>query len=522
SLPDSQGLDSLVTLVNLHPSLAVVVLTGCDDVASGEAAVAAGAEDYLVKGAFDRTELERRLRFAIGRRRCAPAPPARQGPAAADGNSAPTGQLVEAHHAPEHGRAMRLLQVEDNSSDASLLRESLEEIAGTRFEWVHVERFADALTQLASADFDAVLLDLSLPDSRGLESCRQLRDQAPDVPVVVLTGTPDDSLGLRAIQLGAQDFLVKGRIDPQRLTRAVQFAVRRHWRDQGLSATIETRITLTEEVGAELNSFAPRGERYPLAKSVLAIPVLADGRPDWEGRLDGITCNIGSDGLALELACDGPLGAMWLLIGIERADGTFDYSPLEVKHVATLGAGRVVVGGLFAGWARRLLDERSLTPVVDPRTMRYTLGLPDDLLAHWAEVGVLTPVLFDKVQVCPRCHAVASFRRGCRACGCVRTAQDRLIHHFACAEVGFARDFEQDGELVCPKCRARRLVVGADFEYQKGPHRCHDCGWSGTELEHVGQCLACDFRFAERDAHEQELIGYDVHRLDPLALLAAP
>ena len=98
----------------------------------------------------------------------------------------------------------------------------------------------------------------------------------------------------------------------------------------------------------------------------------------------------------------------------------------------------------------------------------------------------------------------------------------RLIHHFACAHVGPICDFETSEGLVCPKCRRRRLVVGSDFEYQAGASRCLDCHWSGSELEQVGQCLRCAFRFAGRQAQSLEMIGYHVHRLDPLAFIAAP
>src|SRR5262249_16892230 len=88
--------------------------------------------------------------------------------------------------------------------------------------------------------------------------------------------------------------------------------------------------------------------------------------------------------------------------------------------------------------------------------------------------------------------------------------------------VGLAADFETHPELRCPKCRARRLVVGADFEYLVGPYRCLQCPWNGTELEQVGHCLRCGCRFPGRHGTVLELRGFHANRLDLLALLPAP
>jgi diguanylate cyclase (GGDEF)-like protein len=80
----------------------------------------------------------------------------------------------------------------------------------------------------ASLDIaDLVLLDLTLPDSDGLEGLRRLRTLAPDIPVVVLSGRSDDDIAMQAVQLGAQDYLVKGDVDGTRLTRAIRYAVER-------------------------------------------------------------------------------------------------------------------------------------------------------------------------------------------------------------------------------------------------------------------------------------------------------
>jgi DNA-binding response OmpR family regulator len=100
---------------------------------------------------------------------------------------------------------MRVLLVEDNDDDALLIRESLAE---TKIEIHRAERLSSALERLAEGRFDAVLLDLSLPDARGLETISRLRRQAAAVPMVVLTGLDDEEVAMRAVEEGAQDYLI--------------------------------------------------------------------------------------------------------------------------------------------------------------------------------------------------------------------------------------------------------------------------------------------------------------------------
>ena len=117
----------------------------------------------------------------------------------------------------------RVLLVEDNPGDARLLREALP----GEFRITHVERMEDAIGALASGETDVVLLDLSLPDSHGLETCRRIRVAAPDVPVLVLTGTNDADAAVQAVREGAQDWLLKG-VDAEVVVRSIRYAVERN------------------------------------------------------------------------------------------------------------------------------------------------------------------------------------------------------------------------------------------------------------------------------------------------------
>ena len=121
----------------------------------------------------------------------------------------------------------RVLLVEDNPGDARLVRELLKMGWGGEFELAHVTTLADALVAVGEADVGCVLLDLSLPDADGLEALDALRDHAPELPIVVLSGLSDELTALRSVQSGAQDYLIKGRADENMLARAIRYAVER-------------------------------------------------------------------------------------------------------------------------------------------------------------------------------------------------------------------------------------------------------------------------------------------------------
>jgi serine phosphatase RsbU (regulator of sigma subunit) len=124
---------------------------------------------------------------------------------------------------------MHILLVEDNPGDARLIREMVAEARQNGLELAaHVERLAQALALLREKRYDLVLLDLSLPDSQGLDTCRQLRHRQPETPVVVLTGLDDRELAVQAVREGAQGYLVKGQVTGPGLAGVLRDAVVRH------------------------------------------------------------------------------------------------------------------------------------------------------------------------------------------------------------------------------------------------------------------------------------------------------
>jgi PAS domain S-box-containing protein len=123
--------------------------------------------------------------------------------------------------------AIKVLLVEDNPGDVLLLQEFLGDVTSAQFELTPVERLENALQVLAQQSFDLVLLDLSLPDSQGLETFVKIYGCAPLIPIIVLTGLDDETIAIRAMQEGAQDYLVKGQVDGNLLGRAIRYAIER-------------------------------------------------------------------------------------------------------------------------------------------------------------------------------------------------------------------------------------------------------------------------------------------------------
>ena len=133
---------------------------------------------------------------------------------------------------------VRVLLVEDSPSDAALFKAQLEAGPDTDFDVEWVPTYAEGRERIADAD--CTILDLTLPDSEGLSSVQGLAEVAPDMPVIVLTGFQEESGGVEAVRLGAQDYLVKDNIQPQQLGRAVRHAIERK------TAQAELRALTTE------------------------------------------------------------------------------------------------------------------------------------------------------------------------------------------------------------------------------------------------------------------------------------
>ncbi len=121
----------------------------------------------------------------------------------------------------------RVLLIEDNPIEARLLQADFQKNASAEFELVWVPSLRDGASVLEQTAFDIALLDLFLDDSTGLETLIRLREEAPDLPVVVLTGLKDQAVALEALKNGAQDYLIKGNVDSHFVFRTIRYAIER-------------------------------------------------------------------------------------------------------------------------------------------------------------------------------------------------------------------------------------------------------------------------------------------------------
>lgn len=142
---------------------------------------------------------------------------------------------------------IKTLLLEDNPGDVRLVQEALAQSKSTQVEWITSTHLEDALDKINHTKFDIVLLDLSLPDSQGLNTFLRFQTLIPNIPIVILTGTDDETLALEAVQKGAQDYLVKGQIPGDSLMRAIRYAIERQQLQQKL-AEAQQQLVETERL----------------------------------------------------------------------------------------------------------------------------------------------------------------------------------------------------------------------------------------------------------------------------------
>lgn len=121
----------------------------------------------------------------------------------------------------------KILLIEDNLIDRKLIHEFMEQTKSTEFELKDTDRLSSGLQLLAEETFDAVLLDLFLPDAGKLEALDKIIDFKTDLPIIILTGLGDEDLGISAVRRGAQDYLVKGDFERSLLIRSIIYAIER-------------------------------------------------------------------------------------------------------------------------------------------------------------------------------------------------------------------------------------------------------------------------------------------------------
>ena len=132
---------------------------------------------------------------------------------------------------------VKVMLVEDNPPDALLIREMLDDARGVQFELEHVELLSECLERLGHGQIDAVLLDLGLPDSQGLDTFSRVHAAFPRTPLIVLSGLDDEDVAIEAARKGAQDYLPKGRLDSKLLGLSIRYGVERKKAEEALRAS---------------------------------------------------------------------------------------------------------------------------------------------------------------------------------------------------------------------------------------------------------------------------------------------
>ncbi|MHB8970791.1 MAG: TackOD1 domain-containing metal-binding protein [Pirellulaceae bacterium] len=386
-----------------------------------------------------------------------------------------------------------------------------------------VSNMREAVPILNETTVDVAVARLEHNNDEALDLLTAIRAFAPDAHVFFSARGAELDFLVEAVRHGADDFLADTVEMSPALIRCIRVAFARKWRNVSPDDLLEDEdgdVPRSQPCGtAGIQTLQERSPRYFVTKSAVAIPINPDFTPDETMCAEGFTIDISKTGVGFEIGRLSELPSELLLAGVEGDDGTFYFATVQVQHWKPQG-GRLHVGAKFAPPEHELLRNENLLPSLRPDTQRFTTGLPSETLLKWAELGILRPVLVDRIYVCPKCESMPTFRKGCRSCGSIHIASHELILHADCAYLGVVTEFDRNGTLICPKCGTSESNRNGGFERHHGPCRCLDCNWSDSDTEVVGQCLQCRWHFPLQNASEHELIGFAVNRLDPQAFFS--
>ena len=251
---------------------------------------------------------------------------------------------------------IKVLLIEDDAGDALIATEIL-----TRggFEVEHVIRLGDALRRLALANVDLVLLDLSLPDSVGLDTYLRLHADAPWAPVVIMTGTDDEAVAAHAITEGAQDYIVKGHFSPQSLQRALRFALERQ---QHTTPNLSGGMRVVSVIG-------PKGG---VGKTTVAINVAAALLQLEKRPVSLIDLSLQSGDLGMMLNLNGEhtivdFCNMWPDVNEERLEDILEIGPRGLPRAPSANP----------DWHSELVRSEHLTWILNSLSQRYSNVIVD-------------------------------------------------------------------------------------------------------------------------------------------------
>ena len=294
-------------------------------------------------------------------------------------------------------QSMKVLLVEDNPGDARLLREMFNARISQSIAVTHVETMAEAESYVARHAIDVFVLDLGLPDAQGLGAVRRAHVAAPHIPLVVLTGLDDEALAARALQSGAQDYLIKGQIETPGVMRAVRYAIER----KIMEIELNNEVAELKRTEAELRD----------SELMLRLALDASGQGVWRWEVGPDTSRLGD---AIRLGDTTRLGDTNRLAWDARCKALFGLaSDAPVSYATWTGA---IVSEDLA------MAEAGITRALDPAdplddyACEYRALHPDGAI-HWVATAgraVFEPDL-----------AVDSGRRAVRVIGTSRDVSRR-------------------------------------------------------------------------------------------------
>ncbi|MEA1950923.1 MAG: SpoIIE family protein phosphatase [Planctomycetota bacterium] len=256
---------------------------------------------------------------------------------------------------------IRILLIEDDPDDVWVMRNMLSDRWDGSCEMIHAETLAVGLRHCAAGKFDVILLDLALPDSFGIETFLTAHSHAVDVPIVVLTGEENETLGMKAVQAGAEDYLVKGEVDDHILVRSVRYAVersRRHRAERELKSTSEEFIVAQQVQKHLFPDAPPEFDGFDIDGAVLPASATAGDYFDYipvdENRLALVLGDVSGHGMGPALMMAETRACLRTLIESHDDPGVI------LTH-----ANRVLTGSSdetrFVTLAMAILDRRSKT-----------------------------------------------------------------------------------------------------------------------------------------------------------------
>ena len=326
---------------------------------------------------------------------------------------------------------LQVLLIEDNPGDAELVKETLADAGG--FQVHCAEALLPGLDRAARGDIDLVLLDLSLPDSHGLDGLHSLRTHAPSLPVVVLTGFESESLALRAVENGAQEYVVKGTLEGPALARALLRAVARH--------KVLSQSSRPESRPEEAKVLGFLGAKGGVGSTTIACHIGMELKRQTNGRVLVMDLDLSGNTIAFLMNVKSPYGVTEVAYDFLHLDES-SWAKLRVSGPGGLDI--IQSGGPVVGEVNQPKAERVRL------VMRFVRSLYQWIVV---DLGRLNPLSARIAEDLNRCYLVGT-------CDLLALNQAKSAAA-ALLQTGFRRD---SLSLILNQTPAKSLLSAAEFE----------------------------------------------------------